>query len=296
MFRKAIETARHFTFPVVLSRMSMAGTLEASIGSFVVINSDGWIVTAAHIFDGLDAMIAGARAVTAYRAKEVAIHADPNISDEDRIDALRAHALGGPAFETTEHCSAWWGADSLSITDVHTLSDMDLGVGRLVGFDASSVAAYPVFKDPAKPIPQGASLVKLGYPFNSITPMRDPGSGVFSFPVGAFPLPSFPMEGMLTREIQGKTTAPLPYPTLWLETSSPGLRGQSGGPTIDEQGTIWAIQSKTLSLPLNFAPQVPGGKEGETEHQFLNVGRGVHCATILGFLDSIGLKYELSNY
>jgi hypothetical protein len=49
----------------------------------------------------------------------------------------------------------------------------------------------------------------------------------------------------------------VPFPLKWIETSSPGLKGQSGGPLLDERGTIWGVQSNTFSYNLGFSPQVP---------------------------------------
>ena len=104
----------------------------------------------------------------------------------------------------------------------------------------------------------------------------------------------FPNEGILTRQLIVDANAPIFMG--FLETSSPGLLGQSGGPVFDTQGTVWAIQGHTSPLPLGFSPPVPGGKAGEKEHQFLNVGRGVHPATIVGLLNQANIKHTLSAY
>jgi len=87
----------------------------------------------------------------------------------------------------------------------------------------------------------------------------------------------------------------LPFPIKYIETSSPGLKGQSGGPMFDVNGVVWAIQAKTLNLPLGFDAQVPG-KKGQTEHQFLNVGIGVHPSTLLGIFRSHNVNFELADY
>ncbi len=79
-----------------------------------------------------------------------------------------------------------------------------------------------------------------------------------------------------------------------IETSSPGLKGQSGGPIFDKDGVIWGIQSTTHCLPLGFSPAVPDGKPHEKEHQFLNVGRGVHADTIVGAMNRVGIKFQIS--
>ena len=80
----------------------------------------------------------------------------------------------------------------------------------------------------------------------------------------------------------------------FIETSSPGLKGQSGGPIMDTDGVIWGIQSQTASYELGFPPKMTlqTGKEIEI-YQFMNVGMGVHPLSIHEFLTHEGIKYEL---
>lgn len=144
------------------------------------------------------------------------------------------------------------------------------------------------------------SLCKLGFPFHSIEPTWDDGKKAFVLPPGAVPLPLFPIEGILTRFVTVPATGPKPkYPLLYLETSSPGLMGQSGGPIFDVKGTVWAVQSHTTSYPLGFQANNKNLNHTEREHlshQFLNVGRGVHVATIIGLLEELGVKFDKSAY
>lgn len=46
MFPDALEIARNFTLPVVISRKASVGKCSSSIGACVVINKEGWIITA----------------------------------------------------------------------------------------------------------------------------------------------------------------------------------------------------------------------------------------------------------
>jgi S1-C subfamily serine protease len=116
-------------------------------------------------------------------------------------------------------------------------------------------------------------------------------------PENALPIPRFPIEGIFTRTIDSRSEddTPLKFPIRFVETSTPGLRGQSGGPTVDARGTIWAIQSKTAHLPLGFSPPVPGNSN-LTEHQFLNVGIGIHPVTLFAFFNEQGIKFQISEY
>ena len=81
-------------------------------------------------------------------------------------------------------------------------------------------------------------------------------------------------------------------PGRYVETSSPGLEGQSGGPLFDADGAVWAIQSHTRHLALGFRPRAPGEPKGPVAHQFLNVGVGVHAEAILALLDEAGVAHE----
>jgi hypothetical protein len=49
MFRDAYEKARAFTRPVVQFGLTVEGKCTAGAAAFVVVNSDGWFVTAAHV-------------------------------------------------------------------------------------------------------------------------------------------------------------------------------------------------------------------------------------------------------
>ena len=203
-------------------------------------------------------------------------------------------ALGPVDLNSTMRASAHWNWPGTNLVDVRRHPHIDIAVGRLDPFDPTWITTYPVIKDPAKDFDPGASLCKEGYPFHSVTPTWDNVANTFQ--VGANPLPFFPIEGIFTRVVQIVPPGGSPYPLMYLETSSPGLRGQSGGPTFDVHGAIWGIQSQTRHYALGFNPPVPGGKNGETEHQFLNVGWGVHAATLIGVLSELGVRHAVSAF
>ena len=290
MFRTALTLARGFTFPLILSRVSWDKKCSASIGAFVVINDEGWIVTAEHNIAHLQKMEAEALVCRAYESDLAAAQAiaDPR----QQKHALRQ--LKRPPDNSTSHFSAWWGGLAEAISTSSGIPVADISVAKLVGFDATKVAAYPTFKDPSRDFEPGTSLCKLGFPFHAVTPSWD-GVG-FHLPPGGIP-PYFPMDGMFTRtaNLVAENGTPPPFPLIWVETSTPGLKGQSGGPTIDVHGNIWAIQVRTSNLHLGFSPEVPGEK-GAKEHQFLNVGLGVHPTTMFGLFDLNGIRYQVSTY
>jgi len=79
---------------------------------------------------------------------------------------------------------------------------------------------------------------------------------------------------------------------LYVETSTPGLRGQSGGPIYDKDCRICGMQAQTVHLPLGFHPTVEYEGKTVVENQFLNVGMGVHVKTIASMLKDRQVKFE----
>jgi hypothetical protein len=294
VFAAAYKLAREFTKPVVISRKTFDGKISASIGSFIMINSDGWILTAWHIIELLNKLEKGQVEHREWQTKEAAIRAENHSRKEL---SRRLQAIGHPTRDSVQNSSVWWGYDGARCVDVTGIPNADLAIGRLKGFDPKSINVYPVFKDPTKNIDEGTSLCRLGFPFQSPTrnPTYDETRNAFVLPPGMVP-PLFPIEGILTRLVHVGKHDTHGYDLSFIETSSPGLLGQSGGPLFDQKGTVWGVQSRTIHIPLGFSPPVQGGKKGQVEHQFLNLGWGVHPATVLGHMKERGVAFALSDY
>ena len=274
MFSEAYKIATQYTFPLIISNRFFDGTVESGLGSFVVINEEGWIITAAHVLQGLQSF-----------------HEHQSQISNFRNSSQTSDLMPNPKWITNH--SMWFGADSHRVDTFQVLHDNDLAIGKIENFNPNFVKQYPVFQNPQN-IQPGTSLCKLGYPFYDLQASFLENTHSFSFDPTIFPIPTFPMDGIMTRQvISGKSSDGL-YDYKWIETSTPGLRGQSGGPTFDNKARIWAIQSKTIHLPLGFSPKiVKEGKEIE-ENQFLNLGLGIHVETILKFLDFHKVKYQLA--
>lgn len=278
--------------PVVTAIDSVSGECRTGVGTYVVVNRDGWILTAWHIKLAIDSLEAQVEAVKAHRAEQAAISAR-SMSGGARRQALKQLGTLNP--DAAVHYAVWWNVPGVRLVEAYGIEVADIMLGRLEPFDPDSIEAYPSFKDPATPIEQGRSLCRLGFPFNNLRVSYDPGSDKFDFSNAN--VPGFAIEGILTREVNAGMN-PAGFPNMLLETSSPGLMGQSGGPIVDVNGTVWAIQSKTMHLPLGFDPEVPDPKNPKgskrREHQFLNVGWGTHPATIVGLLREKGIAHTLS--
>ena len=197
-----------------------------------------------------------------------------------------------PAGASVRNHSVWWGVDGVRLVEARVVPAADLALGRLEPFDPGCVAHYPVWKDPSRDFAPGRSLCKLGFPLYRIVPIYDEKANTFTLPEGSVPLPLFPLEGMFTRVFNARAPGSGDgEPSAFIETSTPSLVGQMGGPVFDSNGVVWGIQSHTMHNALGFRPPVPGGAAGEVEHQFLNTGLAVHAAVIRRFLDAEGIAY-----
>lgn len=296
MFQKAYEIASQYTAPVVLSRKTISGECNSSIGAYVFLNDKGWIVTAFHILKQYEELANGEKQARDIEVQVQAIENDQSL--DRRARKKKISKIRKMKKSDTSRGSAWFGRDKFRIVEWAGLEAVDIAVARLEPFDPAWVSKYPTFKDPTKDFDPGASLCKLGYPFHQINPTWNDTKDAFELPAGSVPLPLFPIDGILTRiaELVATNAPPPPFPMRWIETSTPGLRGQSGGPVFDIKGTIWGIQVNTAHYPLGFDPAVPGAPASQREHQFLNVGRGVHPDTLFGLFDQLGLSYDTSTY
>ena len=291
MFSKAVPIAAGFTRPVVISSRTTQGACAGTIGAYVVVNPEGWILTAGHLLDIVREQQDSARRHAGYRGNVVEFHRD--IAADKRYRKKGVRTFHQPADSSVRNHSVWWGVDGVRLVEARIVPAADLALGRLEPFDPKSVAHYPAWKDPSRDVAPGRSLCKLGFPLHRIVPVYDEKANTFTLPEGSVPLPLFPLEGMFTRVVN--TRAPGSgdgEPSAFIETSTPSLLGQMGGPVFDAQAVVWGIQSHTMHHALGFHPPVPGGAAGQVEHQFLNTGLAVHAAVIRRLLDAEGIEYR----
>ena len=274
MFADACEKAMKFTRPVLISSRTFDGRTISGCATFFVINRDGWALTAGHVF------------------KENIQHKE----DRKRIDEYNSKKDSDPELKPDPNwltnTSFWWGWDNVRVSEAYINLDVDIAVCKLDGFRPEMVKEYPVFKDPSNMRP-GTSLCRLGFPFIRDVTEFDDATASFRIKKGVLPIAFFPNEGIHTRNILTGRSADGGFEKLYVETSSPGIKGQSGGPIFDKNGYIAGMQVFTQHFALDFRPSVTNAK-GETveENQFMNIGVGVHVKTIKAILDSKGIRYD----
>lgn len=292
MFANAYEKASAFTHPLIVSTRSFDGTVECGLGTFVVINSEGWALTVAHLLNTIPAHQQSTKEIDEYKAQAALIERDASLNARQKQRSI-SHIKTNPTWITS--FSIWWGWDGVHAKDFVVFPEANLALAKLEGFEASFVKEYPVFKSLANLRP-GTSLCKLGYPFHMLGAKYDEATDAFELAPGTLPVPRFPMDGIFTREIVTGKSNDEKHELKFIETSSPGLRGQSGGPIFDVNGTVWAIQGGTTNFPLGFnAISQKNGKRFE-ENQFINIGWGIHPEVITGFMSENKVEFQTADY
>jgi hypothetical protein len=249
MFSTSLAFVEKYTLPVIYSQWLFSGEVRSGCGTFIVVNRDGWILTAAHILAELQVINSHQPELTDFERQRDAILNDHALAGKQKNKQIgRLHR--NPDWVRKQ--AVMWGGLPAQLGTALTDPLSDIGIGKLTPFDPTWVQGYPIFKDPAEPMPFGTSLCRLGYPLHQINATFDEQTGQFALAPGVLPIPRFPNDGIYTRAVfmdspDGKRK------TRFIETSTPGLRGQSGGPIFDRNGHVWAIQSRTQSLPLGFS-------------------------------------------
>lgn len=289
MFAKAYQIASNYTQPVLISTLRFDGTVDCSVGTFVIVNPEGWIVTAAHIFDIMLTHQKDAAEINQYNQDVSEIENNNSLSVHEKKRRIAKIKFNQKWIRTYFY---WWGSDFHGITDIQLLVENDLAIGKLTNYNPQFCAQYPVFKKPEN-LAIGTSLCKLGYPFHEAKATFNETTNAFQ--ISSDIIPRFPIDGIFTREVVSGQPTNSHFEVKFIETSTPGFRGQSGGPIFDTSGNIWGIQSRTAHLSMGFSPKIVVDGKETTEHQFINVGMGVHIETIIKFFNANKIKYQISD-
>jgi len=270
MFMQAVRTASQFTFPYVGLRRRRRGVVYSKMGAFVVLNAEGWALTSSHLVDEI-----------------LSVEREVQAAAEQAGDEL-----------CTDHVEIWavagFGETRPRLAEATVRPLADIALVRLEPFDASAIAEFPLLRDVKRePIEQGMSVCRLGYPFHDIAAEWNAERHEFALGPEAFPVPSFALDGIVARFHRVSPAGGAEFATF-IETSTPGLRGQSGGPLLDVEGRVCGIQSHTTHLDLGFDARFQTGETVVTERQFLNVGAATHISDVVSLLDQVGVPYGLA--
>ena len=169
----------------------------------------------------------------------------------------------------------------------------DVAIIKFQGFEKLPYIGYQVFIKDSSIIKQGKFLCRLGFPFPEFSNFHynEEKDDIEWTKDCKNDSPRFPIEGMITRGVVDVNGA-----KKGIEMSTPGLRGQSGGPLFDQNGVVYGMQSSTHHLHLGFDIKDKEIREGSklkkvSNHPFLHLGNCVHVDVIKSFLKEHNIKF-----
>jgi hypothetical protein len=158
MFADACAKAQKFTRPLIASLKFLDGSCESGVGTYVVLNPEGWFVTAGHNFEGFAASKVHAVERARILAAASAINSNQSLKPKERrrqLSKLRENPKWIDKFDV-------WFGDGVRVSDLKVFPEIDLAVGRVTptpqGFEP------PLIGQPGALRP-GTSLCRLGFPF-----------------------------------------------------------------------------------------------------------------------------------
>jgi len=292
LFVNAIETVSLFTRPILfISRYYGSTTVFPGSATLFFVNKDGWALTCRHVLESL--LFTDPLSIKREKFRQELNNTTLSIKDlESKYDYK-----DGAIFELKaylQNCIE----GNLNLRYFYH-SSLDLALIKFDHFDRLLCDNFPVFAEHDDHLKQGKFLCRLGYPFPEFT-NHIYNSTIdtieWTDDVGSNYTPSFPIEGMVTRNLLKMDTNNKPY-IYGFELSTPGLRGQSGGPAFDSDGRIWGMQSATNHLDLDFDVNLEvnrnGVKKVVNESAFLHVGHCIHVSVIKEFMKSNNVQFNI---
>jgi len=292
MFVDAIETAAAFTRAIHSIRRYYASTvvLPGSATLFFV-NAHGWALTCAHVAKGLQLAEDLAKKYKAFK-DELASRKGEKTEKQLRKELERKYGYSNRTIVEVRNRFMKCIEGELNI-DVRLHEAADLALLRFHGFERLLCSTFPVFPKDTSDLKQGKSLCRLGFPFPEFTNFTydETNDTIRWTESGRRDTPRFPMDGMVTRHVVDNTGAVVAF-----EMSTPGLRGQSGGPAFDVDAKVWGMQSRTGHLDLDFDVDQKVIRSGlptrVQDSAFLHVGICVHVDVLKSFMQNHGVDFQ----
>lgn len=291
MFVYAIERAAGFTRPIHSIMRSYGGKqIIPGAATLFFVNNEGCAVTCRHVAEMIMAADNINRQYQSFKTERSRIAQDGK--QQAALKGLELKYKYLP--ETTIQLKSSFidSVDAISRITCHLHPTLDLAIVKFEGYQALHYRDYARFaKDPTS-LKQGKFLCRLGFPFPEFNNFRynDQADDIEWTAEGNSRSPQFPIEGMVTRFLMDQNGL------YGIEMSTPGLRGQSGGPLFDEKGIVYGMQSSTKHLHLGFdlvntEILINNQPKKVSDYSFLHLGQCIGAESIKAFLRQHGVAY-----
>jgi len=291
MFVEAIELAAKYTRPIhSISRNYGSTSVQPGTATLFFVNSDGWALTCGHVANQLAAGEALARKAEAFQGE---LSSRRGTEKEKKLLKELEKKYGYTKNTSFELRNRFMNCveGNLSFRIIKH-KKYDVALVKFEDYARLLCATFPVFPSATSSLQPGKMLCRLGFPFPEFTNFAydDKAEKINWTDTGRTTTPRFPIEGMVTRGLLDDEGG-----IFGFEMSTPGLRGQSGGPAFDTEGKVWGVQFATKHLDLDFDVDQEvlrkGIKKRLTDSAFLHVGGCVHIDIVKAFMKENSVKF-----
>jgi hypothetical protein len=288
MFVNAINEVAGYTRAIHSISRNFGGTqVNRGSATLFFVNSEGWALTCKHVAQWLSQADQINRNYTSF------LQQSQGMSGKQQNKLAQNLGLG-PDKASEMRITFVDCVDSMNNLKFILHPDYDLALIKFEGVGNLLVKNFPYFMEDESAVQQGAMLCRLGFPFPEFSNFKfDAQSQTFVWTnEGNARSPRFPIEGMITRFLGDNKGQ-----VYGIEMSTPGLRGQSGGPLFDPDGRIIGMQSRTKHLHLGFDIEdkevVAHGKTKKiNDYAFIHLGECIHVKVIKEFLSKNQVSFQ----
>ena len=284
MFTTAIETVANFTRPIHTILRTYGGKqVIPSSSTLFFVNDLGYAVTCKHVVELLISSENVNQQFTQYKGERARLANDGKHKQHLRGLELKYNYNHDSFVEIRNNFLDC--IDTMSGFTCHVHPIYDLAIVKFNDFNRIMYTGHARFLRDGTSIKQGKTLCRLGFPFPEFTNYRynEIADQIEWTTEGMAQSPRFPLEGMVTRFLGDATGV------VGIELSTPGLRGQSGGPLFDSNGVVYGMQYSTKHLHLGFdlidkEIMVNNKVKKVTDYSFIHLGQCIHVEIIKRFL------------
>lgn len=291
MFKDSIEKVANFTRPIhTIMRLYGGKQIIPGAGTLFFVNQEGYAVTCKHVIEVLIASENMQKTLTEFKSERDKLPKDGKFNGY--LKGLELKYKYNP--ETTIQMKSTFVdcVDSVSGYSWILHPKYDLAIVKFDNYRALHYRDYAIFRKDPTQIKQGEFLCRLGFPFPEFNNFQynEPNDDIEWTNTGVKSSPRFPIEGMVTRFLadEGKLYG--------IEMSTPGLKGQSGGPLFNKDGIVYGMQFSTKHLHLGFDIEdkeiLHNNKIKKiSNYSFIHLGQCIHAETIKEFLKEHNVNY-----
>ena len=291
MFRESIEKVSNFTRAIHTIMRAYGGKqIIPGASTLFFVNEEGYAITCKHVIELLAASENLTKNYHLFKGERDRLPRDGKF--KQNLKGLEIKYKFNPETQIQVKNSFIDCVSPMSGFTSHVHPKFDLAILKFNDFKELHYKDYAVFKKDAAQIKQGEFLCRLGYPFpefsNFVYNESNDDIEWSNSPVNS--PPRFPIEGMLTRFLAEDNQI------YGIEMSTPGLKGQSGGPLFNKDGIVYGMQFSTKHLHLGFdivdkEILLDNKIKKVSDYSFIHLGQCIHVNTIKEFLSLHKVKY-----